>query len=223
MSRRTWIQDIIKFSKNHGQYVYKNKNEESYQIFDPDDSQFQRLLDEAGINKEDCIYCEFAIRLGDASVSGLDPFESLEAALDWIKLNSMSIYFLNSTHPELKRKFPDIPIKLHPKEVESAFGVFEPPTLSSKDLAKETGKDISTIRRLAPQIPGAENPSGSGWVFPESAIQWVKNRPETRGRKKMISDGFGNSWEIKCPACGKETMHVVRPGKVQCSECIEKE
>lgn len=34
-----------------------------------------------------------------------------------------------------------------------------------------------------------------------------------------ITDGFGNYWSIRCPRCGKETMQVIGPGKVQCSEC----
>lgn len=34
-----------------------------------------------------------------------------------------------------------------------------------------------------------------------------------------ISDGFGSSWSIICPECGQPTMVIVRPGKVQCTEC----
>ena len=52
--------------------------------------------------------------------------------------------------------------------------------INTTQLAKETGLSTAHIRRLAPIIPGAENPSGSGWVFPESAVEWVKNRPERR-------------------------------------------
>ena len=35
----------------------------------------------------------------------------------------------------------------------------------------------------------------------------------------FITDGEGNFWSRRCPSCGKDTMSVVRPGKVQCSEC----
>ena len=34
-----------------------------------------------------------------------------------------------------------------------------------------------------------------------------------------ISDGFGSTWSKTCPMCGKETMEIVRPGKVQCANC----
>lgn len=39
------------------------------------------------------------------------------------------------------------------------------------------------------------------------------------GVKDDIEDGFGSSWSKKCGICGKDTMEVVRPGKVQCSNC----
>jgi len=34
-----------------------------------------------------------------------------------------------------------------------------------------------------------------------------------------IEDGFGSVWSATCPNCGGKTMQVVRPGKVQCSQC----
>lgn len=34
-----------------------------------------------------------------------------------------------------------------------------------------------------------------------------------------LDDGFGNRWSSICPNCGKDSMSIVRPGKVQCSEC----
>lgn len=37
-------------------------------------------------------------------------------------------------------------------------------------------------------------------------------------REDTITDGFGNHWSRKCPECGGD-IHVVRPGKVQCSRC----
>ena len=40
----------------------------------------------------------------------------------------------------------------------------------------------------------------------------------TNKKPVMISDGFGNYWSVKCPACGGE-IEVVRPGKAQCSGC----
>jgi hypothetical protein len=34
-----------------------------------------------------------------------------------------------------------------------------------------------------------------------------------------IGDGFGNEWSAICPQCKLQTMVVVRPGKVMCSNC----
>jgi hypothetical protein len=36
---------------------------------------------------------------------------------------------------------------------------------------------------------------------------------------EIIEDGFGSAWSKRCPTCGENTMQVVRPGKVQCSNC----
>ena len=35
----------------------------------------------------------------------------------------------------------------------------------------------------------------------------------------IIEDGFGSSWSAYCAMCGKKSMHIVRPGKVQCGFC----
>jgi hypothetical protein len=35
----------------------------------------------------------------------------------------------------------------------------------------------------------------------------------------IIEDGFGSAWSAYCAMCGKKTMEIVRPGKVQCSNC----
>jgi hypothetical protein len=35
----------------------------------------------------------------------------------------------------------------------------------------------------------------------------------------IISDGFGGEWSAICPVCGRRSMSVVRPGKVQCEYC----
>jgi hypothetical protein len=34
-----------------------------------------------------------------------------------------------------------------------------------------------------------------------------------------IEDGHGGFWSSVCPECGEKAMHIVRPGKVQCSNC----
>lgn len=37
--------------------------------------------------------------------------------------------------------------------------------------------------------------------------------------EETISDGFGSSWSAYCPTCGRKSMHIIRPGKVQCAHC----
>ena len=34
-----------------------------------------------------------------------------------------------------------------------------------------------------------------------------------------ISDDCGSTWSATCPECGRKSMQVVRPGKVQCAYC----
>ncbi len=42
---------------------------------------------------------------------------------------------------------------------------------------------------------------------------------EDRPKKGIIDDGFGNQWSSYCKKCGRRSMVVIRPGKVQCSYC----
>jgi len=35
----------------------------------------------------------------------------------------------------------------------------------------------------------------------------------------IISDGFGSTWSLICPECGRKSMQVVRPSKAQCKYC----
>lgn len=44
-------------------------------------------------------------------------------------------------------------------------------------------------------------------------------KTEEKQKEETIEDGFGNFWSKKCAMCGKMTMEVVRPGKVQCIVC----
>ncbi len=76
-----------------------------------------------------------------------------------------------------------------------------------QEIAKAADIDLeqsaaSTERMRAPDAQPSEVVTG-------------QNKPE----ELFITDGFGNTWSIICPYCGKFSMHVVRPGKVQCSEC----
>lgn len=36
---------------------------------------------------------------------------------------------------------------------------------------------------------------------------------------ETIEDGFGSKWSRTCPTCGLGTVHVNRPGEVQCDYC----
>jgi hypothetical protein len=36
---------------------------------------------------------------------------------------------------------------------------------------------------------------------------------------ERIEDGFGSAWSRTCPTCGLGTMHVNRPGEIQCDYC----
>lgn len=35
----------------------------------------------------------------------------------------------------------------------------------------------------------------------------------------IIEDGFGSVWSAWCYMCGRKSMQIVRPGKVQCGYC----
>jgi hypothetical protein len=62
------------------------------------------------------------------------------------------------------------------------------PYLGVKDVADIVGLQNRQIRNLAPDIPGAFLNS-SGWQIPPNGIEWIKNRPETRGRKPRKKEG----------------------------------
>lgn len=52
----------------------------------PEDSQYSRLLSEAGIDPNELEACRYAVRICDASgASFLDPHPSFEAAVEWIR------------------------------------------------------------------------------------------------------------------------------------------
>lgn len=56
------------------------------------------------------------------------------------------------------------------------------PYLGVGDVSEIVGLQVRQVRKLAPRIPGAFRNS-SGWQIPRSGIEWIKNRPEKRGRK----------------------------------------
>ena len=62
-----------------------------------------------------------------------------------------------------------------------------------------------------------------------AAIHFIRAKPECMDLPKylipsdieepLITDNCGNFWSKKCPVCGQESMEIVRPGQVQCSNC----
>ncbi len=57
----------------------------------------------------------------------------------------------------------------------------------------------------------------------ENAVRWgyraVPNAPDEVDTPATIEDGFGSRWSAWCAMCGRKSMQVVRPGKVQCEFC----
>lgn len=39
-----------------------------------------------------------------------------------------------------------------------------------------------------------------------------------KGAREVVTDGY-QMWDNQCPSCGRKSMQVVRPGKVQCEFC----
>ncbi len=66
-------------------------------------------------------------------------------------------------------------------------------------------------------FPGAiQAITGQTLTWESEPLEWVVGE---RDKQKTITDDAGNTWSKTCPNCGKDSMHVVRPGKVQCSKC----
>ena len=57
---------------------------------------------------------------------------------------------------------------------------------------------------------------------PEQRLKYIAETCQiilTRQQATVIADGFGGTWGRRCLECGRDSMEVVRPGKVQCSFC----
>ena len=51
-------------------------------------------------------------------------------------------------------------------------------------------------------------------------VDCMVSRQDTFGGAKVLDDGCGNTWVNQCESCKKiGTLEIVRPGKVQCSNC----
>ena len=127
--RKTWIKDIVKIideviyiPKNYKEMIKRN---EKYDVVYSNDSQRERLLNEYFGGIENTIPCQFAVSMGDAGCSFLEPVESVEEGLHYIKEIEDVIYFGKWTNKELRKRFPNVPVKLHPNEVEKQYGIVE--------------------------------------------------------------------------------------------------
>jgi len=79
--------------------------------------------------------------------------------------------------------------------------------------------DTHALKEMFDKYSGYFGRSGYTYDMVKSVfdrIETIQNTPES---KETISDGFGSEWSITCPMCKQDTMHVVRPGKVQCGNC----
>jgi len=94
----------------------------------------------------------------------------------------------------------------------------EPPSLSDEEIVivkdceleaiGETDNYFTKQRAVDRAIAKAQR---------ELCKEW--DRGELPKNTNTIDNGFGNVWSAYCPICGKKTMSIVRPGKVQCSNC----
>ena len=129
MGRRIWVKDVIKFTE--GVYLlprnYKEMEAkgEKFQVVWSLDPEADRLVEKYFGGYQNTVSAGYGIVMGDAGCSWVEPFTTPEEALEWINKNKDRIYFGKWTHPELRKMFPEIPVQLHPAEVEKAFGIEE--------------------------------------------------------------------------------------------------
>ena len=50
------------------------------------------------------------------------------------------------------------------------------------------------------------------------ALLIMANKDPQKMRQELITDGYA-FWSKRCHECGRDSMEVVRPGKVQCAYC----
>ena len=125
---KTWITDIVEMEEGNGIYIPKDwekyvQENRKYEVVYENDTEKDRLLEEYFGGEENALICHTAIRMGDVGMSMLEPFPNIQEALKWIQEEKEKIYFVRQTNPELLRRFPEICVRTHPKEVEKAFGI----------------------------------------------------------------------------------------------------
>ncbi len=75
---------------------------------------------------------------------------------------------------------------------------------------------IDTLEKLSKIGNGDKLGNSDGNVIAQKGLAKYYEALEN---PNTIEDGFGNSWSIICPLCNDKSMQVMRPGKVQCSNC----
>jgi hypothetical protein len=94
-------------------------------------------------------------------------------------------------------------------------------------------KDVGSLLRMAEielsTMPPVHGSAGQAWGITRS-LELVReaigelspnNIPavDDPSEEDTISDGFGSVWSAICPQCHERTIEIVRPGKVQCTNC----
>lgn len=71
------------------------------------------------------------------------------------------------------------------------------------------------------RVPNYKEWPHAGWITKIEAIKLATGaiKEYYAEKENTIEDGFGSSWSKICPVCGKDSMQIVRPGKVQCGNC----
>jgi hypothetical protein len=56
-------------------------------------------------------------------------------------------------------------------------------------------------------------------ILQHGSARGTRSKKKDIGKNAIVEDGFGSAWSAYCPECGKKAVHIVRPGKAQCSHC----
>lgn len=56
-------------------------------------------------------------------------------------------------------------------------------------------------------------------LFLHDHLEQKKCNEQKSCNNQTITDGCGSFWSKKCLSCGRDSMQVMRPGKVQCEFC----
>lgn len=59
---------------------------------------------------------------------------------------------------------------------------------------------------------------GVRMIYKKAVDKLLRTKERIKSGYYTITDGH-QSWNKKCPECGKMSMVIVRPGKVQCNKC----